>query len=315
MGKPTSKRLLPILSASRLAHRAGARTSFSFPLAFPLACAALALAGCAGLGTASSPTAVQLAKLLPADAVLIGEQHDAPDHQRIEREAVEALAQRGQLAGLAIEMAEQGNDTTYLNPAATEAEVRTALSWNDEAWPWATYGAVAMAAVRAGAPVFGANLPRGKMKDAMADVSLDAQLAPPALAAQQQAVRDGHCGLLPESQIGPMTRVQVARDRAMAQTVAQARVQGKTVLLVSGAGHSTKSLGVAQMLPTDLHVRAVRLVAGEAVAEAASPGADVAGTPGSAAAAAMGPRAFDATWHTPPIPPRDYCAEFKRARG
>ncbi|MBO9514650.1 MAG: ChaN family lipoprotein [Variovorax sp.] len=240
-----------------------------------------------------APVSRRVAALLPADALLLGEQHDAPEHQDMERATVEALAQGGRLAALAIEMAEEGNTTGHLPPDATEAQVRTALSWSDAGWPWSAYGPVVMAAVRAGVPVVGANLPRARMKDAMADVSLDAQLADSARAAQRAAVRSGHCDLLPESQIVPMTRIQIARDRAMAQAIVKSRAPGKTVLLVSGAGHANKALGVPQHLPTDVSVKAVQMQAG-------------------------GPRdtagAFDAAWATPPVPEKDYCAELRPAR-
>ena len=62
----------------------------------------------------------------------------------------------------------------------------------------------------------------------MADVSLDAQLPDAAaLPTQQQAMRIGHCDLLPERQIAPMTRIQIARDRAMAQAVVKAPRAGQ----------------------------------------------------------------------------------------
>lgn len=254
------------------------------------------LAGCAAFPpVADSPTARRMAALLPADVVLIGEQHDAPDHHVIEREAVEALVARGRLAALTLEMAEEGNGTGHLPADATETQVLTALSWNDKAWPWADYGPAVMAAVRAGVPVTGANLPRERMKDAMSDVSLDAQLGDSARLAQQKAVREGHCNLLPESQIGPMTRIQIARDRAMAQAVLKARQPGKTVLLIAGAGHVLRPLGVPQHLPSDLKVASVQLRAAPAAAAPEGPTSD-----------------YDSIWATPPLPPQDYCAGVKR---
>jgi uncharacterized iron-regulated protein len=256
---------------------------------------AMALAGCAAPSpsAADAPIARRVVVLLPTDALLLGEQHDAPEHQVLEREAVEALAARGQLAALAIEMAEEGNTTRQLPAAATESQVQAALSWDDKAWPWNAYGPAVMAAVRAGVPVVGANLQRAHMRDAMADVSLDAQLSDTARSAQQDAVRHGHCDLLPESQIVPMTRIQIARDRAMAQAIVKARVPGKTVVLVSGAGHADKTVGVPRHLPTDVSVKVVQLQAGA-------------------------PRdtglAFDTAWPTPPVPERDYCADLRPAR-
>lgn len=269
------------------------RSRLAAPHSVLLVCLAL-LAGCAAAPPAAdAPVARRIAALLPADAVLIGEQHDAPEHHVIEREAVETLVARGRLAALTLEMAEEGNGTGHLPADASEEQVRAALSWNDKAWPWGHYGPAVMAAVRAGVPVLGANLPRARMKDAMADVSLDAQLSDSARQAQQQAVREGHCHLLPESQIGPMTRIQIARDRAMAQAVVKARQPGKTVLLIAGAGHVVRPLGVPQHLPSDFKVSTVRLFA--------------------AAEAPEGPTSdYDSTWATPPLPPQDYCASLKR---
>jgi len=227
--------------------------------------------------------------LLPADVLLVGEQHDAAEHQVIERQVVEVLVARQQLAALAIEMAESGNSTAQLSASATSAQVQSALHWSEQAWPWGSYGPVVMAAVNAGVPVYGANLPRARMKDAMADVSLDAQLAPAALTTQENAIRSGHCDLLPASQVRPMTRIQIARDRSMAQTLIAAQVPGKTVVLVSGAGHTMPELGVPQQLPTDLQVKTVKLTAG----------------PSPAAAG------FDAIWLTPAVPEKDHCAELR----
>jgi uncharacterized iron-regulated protein len=93
-----------------------------------------------------------------------------------------------------------------------------------------------------------------------------------------------------------MTRIQIARDRAMAQTLIQARQPGKTVLLISGAGHNARVLGVPQHLPLDFKVRSLRLAAGEPQPSA-----------GKAAA-------YDAVWLTPALPPKDYCAEFRAMR-
>ncbi|HEX7864595.1 MAG TPA: ChaN family lipoprotein [Variovorax sp.] len=268
-------------------------------LSFPLL-AATAFTGCSALPSSSSadapdaPVARRIAALQPVDALLLGEQHDAPEHHVIEREAVEALAARGHLAALALEMAEEGRNTAQLAPAATEAQVQAALDWSDKAWPWASYGPAVMAAVRAGVPVVGANLPRARMKDAMADVSLDVQLNGEAYTAQQDAVREGHCRMLPESQIVPMTRIQVGRDRAMAQAIVKARKPGQTVLLIAGAGHVVRALGVPQHLPDDVKVATVRLMAAPASAAGSEPGD------------------YDRTWRTPPLPEKDYCAEFKR---
>jgi uncharacterized iron-regulated protein len=45
----------------------------------------------------------QLQRLLPADILLMGEQHDAPSHQQLQRTVVQLLAEQGMLAAVALE--------------------------------------------------------------------------------------------------------------------------------------------------------------------------------------------------------------------
>ena len=273
----------------------------------PAAALSLALLGAAGCATPAplgAAAQARLATLLPADALLLGEQHDAPAHQQLQRQAVQWLAARGALAALALEMAEQGRSTAGLPRDASEADVQHALAWRDAGWPWKTYRLVVMAAVRAGVPVLGANLPTARQRDAMRDATLDARLPPAALQEQQQRMRDGHCGLLPESQIGPMTRVQIARDIAMADTVRAARQPGRTVLLVAGNGHVHRALGVPLHLPPDLTTKVLSAQSGQAQAAIDSEVTDTLPAHTSGA---------DLLWPTPPVPPRDYCAELRRA--
>lgn len=225
----------------------------------PIAAVILALLAACSSHSQMPPFAPGDAGLSRLDVLLLGEQHDAPDHQETHRKVVEALAGQQRLAAVAIEMAEQGTSTAGLEASADEAAVRDALRWNDAGWPWQAYRDPVMAAVRAGVTVLGANLPRSQLRVAMADSSLDRLLPAAALEAQQQAIRLGHCGLLPESQIAPMARVQVGRDRAMAQTIAAAASPGKIVVLLAGRGHVDQALGVPQHLPALLRVHAAPL--------------------------------------------------------
>jgi uncharacterized iron-regulated protein len=233
----------------------------------------------------------RLASWLPADVLLIGEQHDAVAHQRVQQGLVATLAGRGQLAALALEMADSGHSTAGLPAGASEEQTRRLLNWNNEAWPWTAYGPVVMTAVRAGVPVLGANLPRSEMRASMADSQLDLQLPAPAFKAQQQLIRQGHCDLLPEGQITPMTRIQIARDRRMADTLAKAVQPGKVVVLISGSVHADKQLGVPQHLPAGLQVKSVRLLAG---------GKSLPG------------ETFDSVWGTEALPDKDYCAGLRQ---
>jgi len=234
----------------------------------------------------------RLDRLLPADALLVGEQHDAKEHQRMEQLVTQALIERRELAALALEMSEQGRSTAGLPVDASEDRVREALGWSSQAWPWEAYGPAIMTAVRAGVPVHGANLPRSQMRASMQEAALDQVLNAQGLKEQQDAVREGHCHMLPESQIAPMTRIQLARDRAMAQTLLSLRQNGKTVLLLAGGGHVRRDIGVPAHLGTQLRSSVLLARAG-------------------AADGAAGPE-VDMVWPTPALPPKDYCAELQR---
>ena len=238
--------------------------------------------------------AERLAAWLPADVLLLGEQHDAVAHQRVQQGLVATLAGRGQLAALALEMADSGTSTASSPPSASPEQVRALLRWDDAAWPWAAYGPVVMTAVRAGVPVLGANLPRSEMRASMADSQLDQRLPGPALKAQQQLIRQGHCDLLPEGQITPMTRIQIARDRHMADTLAKSVQPGKVVVLISGSVHADKQLGVPQHLPAGLQVKSVRLLAGGQV---------------------LPDESFDSVWITEALPDKDHCAGLREQFG
>jgi len=262
--------------------------------------ATVSLAGCAAPSASpphrvqdwDTPIALRLEALGGTDVLVLGEQHDAPEHQRQHQAAVRALADQGALGAVVLEMAEAGHDTRSLAADATEPQVRQALGWRQEAWPWDLYGPAVMAAVAAGVPVHGGNLPRQRNALVMKEAGWDTRVNADVLARQRDAVKEGHCDLLLPSQIGPMTRIQLARDAQMAATAQAVHVPGLVVLVLAGSQHAHKVLGVPAHLPPTLKVKTVRLAAGGP-------------RPGDA-------EGFDAVWTTPPVPSKDHCATLKR---
>ena len=264
--------------------------------------AAWALWACA---TANSPAVLTaLQDFGAAPLVLIGEQHDADAHQQVQAQAVARLVAHGQLGALALEMAQAPHHTVGLPSDASPAQVRATLQWDDAGWPWERYSAAVMHAVRAGVPVHGVNLAREQLRAAMADAALDRRLDAQALATQQQAVRAGHCGLLPESQIAPITRVQIARDAQMAQSLAQlsSNTPDKTVLLLAGTGHVRRDVGITALMRRSGDAAQARL------ADSARVLWLVAGD-GTPPEAALG--GTDRVLQTPAPPPADYCAGLR----
>lgn len=227
--------------------------------------------------TAETETVALPADWPVADVLLIGEQHDAAEHQRRAAQIVKHLAAQGRVVAVVLEMAEQGRSTAPLPRDADEVQMRAALAWDDRGWPWAAYGPIVLAAVRAGVPVIGANLPRGSLRDVMRNEQLDSEVSDALRERLLADVRDGHCGLLPVSQLPGMTRVQIGRDLAMASTLAALAQPGRVVVLVAGANHVDKTRGVPQHLRTlapSLSLHALGLSAGTAGDGAAAGGFD-----------------------------------------
>jgi uncharacterized iron-regulated protein len=92
-----------------------------------------------------------------------------------------------------------------------------------------------------------------------------------------------------------MARIQIARDERMAQTAQGQMRQGKTVLLLAGAEHVKKDRGVPLLLDTSV-TNEVSVVLMQA-----------------ATRANQEPLAVDLHWLTPPIAPKDYCAEMAKS--
>lgn len=233
---------------------------------------------------------------------LIGESHDQPAHQQAAADTVRHLAEGRRLQALVLEMADSGRSTAGLPRDIAESEVRRVLSWQEQAWPWERYGPLVMAAVRAGVPVLGGNRPRAWLRGEMRDAQWDTAVPAGARAHLADAVRAGHCGLLPESQVPAMVRMQVARDRSLAEAVMQAADKARpaaVVVLHAGAQHASRVAGVPvhlQALAPELQLRSIGFIArGQDLAEV-----DQAG--------------FDELQAVDVVPEPDHCAQL-RARG
>jgi uncharacterized iron-regulated protein len=235
-------------------------------------------------------------KTLPTSKLLLlGEQHDALEHQELARLSVETLAGKQKLSALLLEMVEDGLNTEGLSVESTERVVRERLQWNDTGWSWSSYGPIVMQAVREGVPVIGSNLPYSAMSDVMADISWDAKVPSAVLSAHKESMIKGHCGLLPASQVPAMARIQIARDERMARTAQQWMNKGGTVLLLAGAEHVRKDRGIPLLLNSlaASHTSVVWMQA-STISNLDISFADV-------------------NWQTPPITPKDYCADLAKS--
>ena len=227
-----------------------------------LAGAAAILAGCApGLLHEDHPLAgkawdvrearfiepeVAWARAAAARHVLVGETHDNPEHHRLQRRALQALAKGGARA-----VAMEQFDTEH-QPAMDAAQSKGADAealadagrFDREGWGWAFYRPLVEFAVAQRWPVLAANLSRKELRGAAGDAARIAALPSPAdlVAALEQDMVDGHCGHRPDPKsLAAMVNGQRLRDARMAAVLEAA--PGPTVL-IAGNGHVRRDRGV-----------------------------------------------------------------------
>lgn len=253
----------------RLAHRP-ASTGFAFRHATLAALLAIGLSACASAPPRGMDTIVPLsaetraglpAAMMTQRFVLMGEVHDNPFGHAWRTQALTRAIEAGWRPAIAMEQF----DTRFqplLDLAMTTCTdapcVIAAAVPGKSAWEWTYYEPVIDLALKYKLPLLAANLSRADaakvVRGGLSAVFSGAQLrdmglaVPPhaeLMAAQEQAVADGHCGVLPAAMHGPMATAQIARDAVMAGVM---RSAAGPVVLLAGNGHVRKDIGVPQWL-------------------------------------------------------------------
>ena len=187
-----------------------------------------------------------------ADIVFLGEQHDNPEHHRLQAQAVETLSAKA----LVFEMLSP-EQAAVITPdlLGDEAALEQALGWNDSGWPdFSIYYPIF--AVAGDAAFYGAAVPREKARDVSED-GLTAVFGANAaqfgldqpLPADQQQDREAmqmaaHCDALPEQILPMMVDIQRLRDARLAEQALQAlQDTGGPVAVITGNGHARKDWG------------------------------------------------------------------------
>ncbi|MCX7644545.1 MAG: ChaN family lipoprotein [Rhodobacteraceae bacterium] len=194
-----------------------------------------------------------MARLPPAEVVVLGEVHDNPAHHANQAAAVAALAP----AALVFEMltpAQAGRVTPALRGDA--AALGAALEWEASGWPdFAMYHPIFTAAP--GAAVYGAAFGRAEVARAVregaasvfgaeaARFGLDRALAPEDLAARLAEQAEAHCDALPAEMLPGMVEAQRLRDAGLARAALQALAEtGGPVAVIAGNGHARTDRGM-----------------------------------------------------------------------
>lgn len=238
-------------------------------------------------------------ELQAAPLLLIGEQHDNPDHHALQLWVLEQLAQRRRGGALLLEML---NPDQQARVEAAQAALRRgeqpalpeALAWQP-GWDWAQYAALVDWGLRQPQPLLAANLDQDEIL-----ALYRARTLPTGARSNQPAVheallaqlRQSHCGLLPESQLPAMLAVQQQRDRRMAERLLAAP---QPAVLLAGGFHVRRDLGVPLHL-ADLGEERARVLML----------AEVGRSPQASEA--------DYVWFTPAQPAVDHCAALRESR-
>jgi uncharacterized iron-regulated protein len=238
-------------------------------------------------------------RLAVTPRVLVGEQHDNPDHHALQLWLLRELAAQRAQGSLLMEML---NPDQQARVDAAQAAIRAgepvadpfkALAWQAN-WDWSVYGALVTYALRQPYPLLSANLDRAQIMQIYKQRPVlegSASTTKQVQATLLEDIRQSHCGLLPEAQMPAMLAVQQQRDRRMAERLMAAPTPA---LLLAGAFHVRKDLGVP------LHLKDLGAGEVDAVLILAEVGKTV--TADNA----------DYVWYTAAQPEQDHCAELRR---
>lgn len=209
----------------------------------------LALAACAhGAGVAALADAPEL--------LLLGEVHDNPEGQGQRNALLRERIEAGWRPVIAMEVFDREHqhalDRALRECGDADCVVRAAAP-GSTGWQWPLYAPVIELALRHRLRIVAANISRADLTrmmregpaaaldaDTIGRFGLDAPLPAEVLRPQVQAVREGHCGMLPEPMLEPMARAQIARDVWMAKVLLDA---GGDAVLVAGNGHVREDIG------------------------------------------------------------------------
>jgi uncharacterized iron-regulated protein len=237
-------------------------------------------------------------RLALAPRVLVGEQHDNPDHHALQLWLLQALGDQRPQGSLLLEMLTPNQQAKVdavqrgIRQGHYPSDLPAALDWQ-KGWDWALYGPVMRFALAQPYPIRSANLGA----EEIAAIYHQRPLLSGARSNQPSVhehllsqVRESHCGMLPEDALPAMLAVQQQRDRRMARSVMDAAAPA---LLFAGSFHVRKDLGVP------LHMADLGSDEPPVVLLFAQVGADVA------------PHSADYVWYTAALPDQDYCAQMR----
>ena len=196
--------------------------------------------------------------------VLLGVKHDNPDHHRLQAWVLEKMTEQGRRPIVALEMLSPDvepllRDHLKEHPGDA-AGVGPAVRWEDSGWPpYESYLPIFEVALAHGLELVPASLGHGELErvrsnglQALAPEVHDELGDAVALGSEEYsnlaaAIREAHCGVLPEEVVESMVPVQRARDARMAQALLS-RASDDGGVLIAGGRHAALDVGVPRLL-------------------------------------------------------------------
>lgn len=190
---------------------------------------------------------------LPAGGwLLLGEQHDHPQHHAIQTQWLQQLAKRKQLGAVALEMADQTQQDALDNALGRGKEVSPdELQWQ-QGWDWDLYESVVRTALDLSPAVVAADLPRDAQRRAYREGAPEGELETEHSDFMRDLLYESHCGQMPTSGLDGMRQVQLARDQAMAEQLRRYSTPERTGVMLTGGIHARNDLGIPRWLDRPL---------------------------------------------------------------
>lgn len=254
------------------------------------------------------------ARIAASRFVVLGENHDNPDHHALQARLLAAVVAAGRSPSVAYEMwdtSQQGALDTYLRDHPRDAAgLGDAIGWDD--WPdWSMYQPIAEVALAAGLRLVAANAPLPVLQAAsqgglgaldpafVARTGLGRPLADAAQTALAAEMASAHCGITPDV-ANRMTVIQRVWDASLADSLVRNATPSGAVL-IAGSGHARTDRAVPAIVRLADPGASVLAVAFVEVA----PGLTVPGQYAAFQFAAALP--FDYVWFTPGTPKPPAC--------
>ncbi len=265
------------------------------------------------------------ARVLAADAVLLGEIHVNAEHHALQADVIRHLAAGGPGPAVVFEMLEadqQGHIDAARQDRGVRAEtIADVTGFRDSGWDWDHYGPLIETTLDLDLPLVAGNAPRDLVRAAATGqddpltaaerrrLGLDVPLPEPAGDALLDEIIEGHCGHLPPGMAPGLVAAQRLRDATMTDQLIRAREAGaggrpRQTVLIAGAGHVRRDFGVPHYLAgrspqtAPLAVSLTEIVDGENDPSAYLPGGDT-------------EPVFDILWFTSRTEREDPCEAFR----